>query len=96
MSAVHPHALPRELMVLRIYRELRDGMVVNLGLGIPTLLADVIPNDVDILLHAENGVLGYGPYARPGTRSDRGSGSLQRPTASTRAATISSGRSACT
>ncbi len=65
MSAAHPHAIPRELMVLRVCRELRDGMVVNLGLGIPTLLADVIPNDIDVLLHGENGVLGYGPYAKP-------------------------------
>jgi 3-oxoacid CoA-transferase subunit B len=62
--APHPNALPRELMVLRVARELHDGMVVNLGLGIPTLLADVIPEDRDVLLHAENGVLGYGRYAR--------------------------------
>ncbi|HEY7295121.1 MAG TPA: 3-oxoacid CoA-transferase subunit B [Dehalococcoidia bacterium] len=65
MSAAHPRAIPRELMVLRVCRELRDGMVVNLGLGIPTLLADIIPGDIDVLLHAENGVLGYGPYAKP-------------------------------
>ncbi len=58
--------LPRELMVLRVCRELKDGMVVNLGLGLPTLLADIIPGDIDILLHAENGVLGYGPYAAEG------------------------------
>jgi 3-oxoacid CoA-transferase subunit B len=64
-NRTHPNRLPRELMVLRVARELRDGMVVNLGLGIPTLLADIIPNDIDVLLHAENGVLGYGPYARP-------------------------------
>jgi len=66
VSAVHPAAISRELMVLRVCRELRDGMVVNLGLGVPTLLADIIPPDIDVLLHAENGVLGYGPYARPG------------------------------
>jgi len=53
-------------MVLRVCRELKDGMVVNLGLGLPTLLADSIPADIDVLLHAENGVLGYGPYAREG------------------------------
>jgi len=62
----HPNPLPRELMVLRVCHELRDGMVVNLGLGLPTLLADIIPDDIDVLLHAENGVLGYGPYARAG------------------------------
>jgi len=53
-------------MILRVCRELKDGMVVNLGLGLPTLLADIIPADIDVLLHAENGVLGYGPYAREG------------------------------
>jgi 3-oxoacid CoA-transferase subunit B len=74
MSPSYPHRLanplPRELMVLRVCRELRDGMVVNLGLGLPTLLADVIPGDIDVLLHAENGVLGYGPYAREGEGDD--------------------------
>lgn len=65
MSAAHPRAITRELMVLRVCRELRDGMVVNLGLGVPTLLADVIPADIDVLLHGENGVLGYGAYAKP-------------------------------
>ena len=66
MRSVHPRALPRELMIQRVCRELKDGMVVNLGLGLPTLLADIIPADIDVLLHAENGVLGYGPYAREG------------------------------
>lgn len=60
----HPHALSRDLLMLRVLQELRDGMVVNLGLGLPTLLADLIPPDAGILLHAQNGVLGYGPYAR--------------------------------
>jgi len=66
MSAAHPRGISRELIVLRVCRELRDGMVVNLGYGMPTLLADIIPSDIDVLLHAENGVLGYGPYAKPG------------------------------
>jgi 3-oxoacid CoA-transferase subunit B len=60
----HPLALTRDLLMLRVLQELRDGMVVNLGLGLPTLLADLIPPESGILLHAENGVLGYGPYAR--------------------------------
>ena len=59
----HAHALSRDLLLLRVLHELRDGMVVNLGLGLPTLLADLIAPDAGILLHAENGVLGYGPYA---------------------------------
>ena len=52
--------LTRELIALRVARELRDGMVVNLGIGIPTLVANFLPPDVSIVLHAENGILGYG------------------------------------
>lgn len=66
MVTAHPRALSPDLMALRVLRELQPGMVVNLGLGIPTLIADLIPPDADILLHAENGILGYGPFARPG------------------------------
>ena len=66
MIGPHPLALSRDLLMARVLRELRDGMVVNLGLGLPTLLADLVPPDAGILLHAENGVLGYGPYAREG------------------------------
>jgi 3-oxoacid CoA-transferase subunit B len=66
----HPLALSRDLLMLRVLQELRDGMVVNLGLGLPTLLADLIPPKSGILLHAENGVLGYGPYARGGDEED--------------------------
>lgn len=52
--------LTRELIALRVARELRDGMVVNLGIGLPTLVANFLPQDADIILHAENGILGYG------------------------------------
>jgi 3-oxoacid CoA-transferase subunit B len=52
--------LTRELIALRVARELRDGMVVNLGIGLPTLVANFLPEGADIILHAENGILGYG------------------------------------
>jgi 3-oxoacid CoA-transferase subunit B len=52
--------LTRELVALRVARELRDGMTVNLGIGLPTLVANFLPEGVSINLHAENGILGYG------------------------------------
>ena len=45
---------------MRVARELRDGMAVNLGIGLPTLVANFLPPDKTIFLHAENGILGYG------------------------------------
>src|SRR5215217_6876725 len=52
----------RERIVTRVARELHDGDYVNLGIGLPTLVGNHVPPDIDITLHSENGMLGIGPY----------------------------------
>lgn len=59
----------REFIAKRIAKELKDGDVVNLGIGMPTMVANYIPKDIDIMLQAENGILGVGPTPVEGEES---------------------------
>lgn len=56
----------REKIALRAAKEFKNGMYVNLGIGIPVLASTFVPREVEVLLHSENGILGLGPYPKEG------------------------------
>ena len=57
---------PKEIIAKRIAQELKDGNVVNLGIGVPELVSNFVPKDVHIILQSENGILGMGKIVEPG------------------------------
>jgi 3-oxoacid CoA-transferase B subunit len=64
MSENEKPRLTRPQMAARLAREFQDGWIVNLGTGMPTLCSSAVPPDREVVFHAENGVIGYGPLAR--------------------------------
>jgi 3-oxoacid CoA-transferase B subunit len=62
--------LDEQAMALRAVKEFRDGMVVNLGVGIPTLCSLYVPPELDVIFHSENGVIGFGPVVTDPAEAD--------------------------
>ncbi len=70
MSADGYKKLSRDQMAARLAQDIPDGAIVNLGIGLPTLVANHLPKDREIILHSENGVLGMGPAPAKGEEDE--------------------------
>jgi 3-oxoadipate CoA-transferase beta subunit len=66
MSTLNTPCWNREQMAVRVAQDIPDGAIVNLGIGLPTLVANHLPPDREIILHSENGILGMGPAPATG------------------------------
>lgn len=87
-------ALTREQLAMRVAQELQDGYYVNLGIGIPTLVANYVPDDMEVMLQSENGLLGMGPFpTEDEVDADMINAGKQTVTASTGASIFSSAES---
>ncbi|MEH6823215.1 MAG: 3-oxoacid CoA-transferase subunit B [Motiliproteus sp.] len=87
-------ALTREQLARRVARELQDGFYVNLGIGIPTLVANYVPEGIEVMLQSENGLLGMGPFPTEATiDADMINAGKQTVTAATGASIFSSAES---
>lgn len=86
--------LNREQLAQRVARELKDGYYVNLGIGIPTLVANYVPEGMEVMLQSENGLLGMGPFPTEATiDADMINAGKQTVTAATGASIFSSAES---
>lgn len=87
-------ALTREQLARRVALELQDGFYVNLGIGIPTLVANYVPEGIEVMLQSENGLLGMGPFPTEETiDADMINAGKQTVTAATGASIFSSAES---